>query len=392
MGLTQKLGTIPLAISTDTSNNVGIGGSPSGSYKLEVTGTAKISSTLLVSGAATFSSSITANSTLSAYYGSITTGNTPATSGTTPVNPMLNLTNNRGIGMYFGGSYSGTYAQWIQVSDVGNLAVNYPLSLQPNGGGVNIGSSTTTNKQFIVNQTGASGYFLSGEASGTEIGYWYYDASTIQFSSKASARALTFLTTDTERMRITSGGKVTIGSTTLAGDDLFNVTNLSSTGYGASIQGGSSSSNYSFIVRKYDGTTYFHVRGDSLIFAPGIYNNPSAGGTQVNVGSDGNLIRFTSSIKYKKDIVAYDKGLDYVAKIKPVYYKSKNENTKDRVFAGLIAEDIHDLGLFEFVEYNDEGEPDSLHYQNMIALAFKAIQELSQQNKELNERLNKAGL
>ena len=68
MGLTQKLGTIPLAILTDASNNVGIGGSPSGSYKLEVTGTAKVSSTLLVSGAltgaaATFSGLITYSGT-----------------------------------------------------------------------------------------------------------------------------------------------------------------------------------------------------------------------------------------------------------------------------------------------------------------------------------------
>ena len=53
MGLTQKLGTLPIAVYTDTSNNVGIGGAPSGSYKFEVTGTAK------VSGAATFTSSVT---------------------------------------------------------------------------------------------------------------------------------------------------------------------------------------------------------------------------------------------------------------------------------------------------------------------------------------------
>ena len=38
MGVTQRLGTIPLAIFTDASNNIGIGGSPSGSYKLQVTG------------------------------------------------------------------------------------------------------------------------------------------------------------------------------------------------------------------------------------------------------------------------------------------------------------------------------------------------------------------
>ncbi len=44
MGLTQKLGTIPLAIFTDASNNVGIGGSPSGSFKLDVTGTGRFTS------------------------------------------------------------------------------------------------------------------------------------------------------------------------------------------------------------------------------------------------------------------------------------------------------------------------------------------------------------
>ena len=55
MGLTQKLGTIPLAILTDASNNVGIGGSPSGSYKLEVTGGGRFSGTGYFGGATTAS-------------------------------------------------------------------------------------------------------------------------------------------------------------------------------------------------------------------------------------------------------------------------------------------------------------------------------------------------
>jgi len=42
MGLTFRLGQIPLGVFTDTSNNVGIGAAPSGSYKFEVTGTAVI--------------------------------------------------------------------------------------------------------------------------------------------------------------------------------------------------------------------------------------------------------------------------------------------------------------------------------------------------------------
>ena len=62
MGNTFKLGNYVNGIFQDASNNIGIGGSPSGSYKLEVTGTAKVSSTLLVSGAATFATDVTIGS------------------------------------------------------------------------------------------------------------------------------------------------------------------------------------------------------------------------------------------------------------------------------------------------------------------------------------------
>jgi len=79
-------------------------------------------------------------------------------------------------------------------------------------GFVGIGTSSPSTL-LQTNQTGASGYFYSGQQSGTEIAYWYYNATEVQFSSKSGSRALTFLTTDTERMRITSTGNVGIGTT-----------------------------------------------------------------------------------------------------------------------------------------------------------------------------------
>ena len=65
MGYTQKLGLLAQSVFQDSSLNVGIGAAPSGTYKLEVTGTAKVSSTLLLGGAlsgtsASFSSTATA--------------------------------------------------------------------------------------------------------------------------------------------------------------------------------------------------------------------------------------------------------------------------------------------------------------------------------------------
>ena len=51
MGYTQKLGLLAQSVFQDSSLNVGIGAAPSGTYKFEVTGTAKVSSTLLLGGA-----------------------------------------------------------------------------------------------------------------------------------------------------------------------------------------------------------------------------------------------------------------------------------------------------------------------------------------------------
>ena len=67
MGYTQKLGLLAQSVFQDSSLNIGIGAAPSGTYKFEVTGTAKVSSTLLLGGAlsgtsATFSGSVTADS------------------------------------------------------------------------------------------------------------------------------------------------------------------------------------------------------------------------------------------------------------------------------------------------------------------------------------------
>jgi len=46
MGLTFNLGRVSPSVFTDSSLNVGIGAAPSGTYKFEVTGTAKVSGIL----------------------------------------------------------------------------------------------------------------------------------------------------------------------------------------------------------------------------------------------------------------------------------------------------------------------------------------------------------
>jgi hypothetical protein len=62
-----------------------------------------------------------------------------------------------------------------------------------------------------------------------------------------------------------------------------------------------------------------------------------------------------------------------VLNLRPVTFQGNNDG--DRVFAGFIAEEIHDLGLTYFVEYLEDGRPDGLAYGNLTSLLAKAIQD-----------------
>lgn len=61
-------------------------------------------------------------------------------------------------------------------------------------------------------------------------------------------------------------------------------------------------------------------------------------------------------------------------KLRAVTYKSKNERDGDLKFGGLIAEEVHEVGLNEFVQYAKDSTPDALLYGNMVSLLVKAIQ------------------
>jgi len=129
---------------------------------------------------------------LHSYIGDITAGNAPASSGTTPVNAMLNLTNNRGVGMFFGGSYAGNYGQWIQVSDVGNLGVYYPLYLNPNGGNVLVGTNSDAGYKLDVNGTGRTlDFSIKNSANAETIDLFLSPSTSNGFIDYPSSRSFT---------------------------------------------------------------------------------------------------------------------------------------------------------------------------------------------------------
>jgi hypothetical protein len=53
----------------------------------------------------------------------------------------------------------------------------------------------------------------------------------------------------------------------------------------------------------------------------------------------------------------------------------------------LVAEEVHEAGLTEFVIYAEDKTPDALHYGNMVSLCIKAIQEQQALIQSLTARI-----
>jgi hypothetical protein len=80
----------------------------------------------------------------------------PATSGTTQ-NGVMRISNSSNTTLDFGGLGSGSYALWIQGTDFTNLATNYPITLQPNGGNVGIGTLSPAADSILHIEQGSPG-------------------------------------------------------------------------------------------------------------------------------------------------------------------------------------------------------------------------------------------
>ena len=116
------------------------------------------------------------------------------------------------------------------------------------------------------------------------------------------------------------------------------------------------------------------------------YNQTSGSSANVYINSSGFLFRSTSSKRYKENVNDYEKGIEAVKSLRPVTYESINSDDT-HTYAGFLAEEVHEAGLSEFVEYNDEGQPDALHYSHMTAVLTKALQEALTKIETLEARV-----
>ena len=376
MGKTFSTGLLTNGLWQDASNNIGIGGSPSGTYKLEVTGTAKVSSTLLVGGALTGS----AVATFTAAANPLILKSTSATTGYTEY--YYNTSTLAGIIGNGGGILTGANNSDFIIRSEADFVVatggnNRRLTIA-SGGNVGIGITTPSAKLDLGSNFGTAGTInkISLYNTGTTPTYGFgISAAQLDYVSVNDHVFYTGATLG-ERMRITSGGVTLFGGTTF--------TTITSAVLGAT--------NPSFTGRNWSFGP--NSSGDYVV-----YHNQGGGNTGVYLTYGGSSWTSNSDENIKDIIEIIPNALESIKDLRAVkFYWKGDESKKENL--GLIAQDVQkSYPQLIDKQINDNNEVLGVRYTEVIPILVKAIQEmntkLDEQNQlitSLQDRLDKAGL
>jgi hypothetical protein len=326
MGKTFSTGLLTNGIWQDASNNIGIGGSPSGSYKFEVTGTTKTSDTIrILTGA---------NSTDISYaVGKEMSSNNAA---------FFGWRFNSGGTPYGFISVFGTSGRFSLMPDGGNVGIgtsspNFILQVNKSDGGASVTQYTNADTG-----TASSNGLLCGIDSG-EDGLFFHQG----------AKALRFGTSDTERMRIGSQGNVGIGQVNATDVRLF----VRSAGSGAAT--------YNIYSRDVNAVDLFVIRDDGYGYLKAA------------------AWAYGSDKRIKENINYIETGLDKILALKPARFDYIG-GVKNNI--GWIAQDVQEVIPEAVNTISEENDQLTLKSDFIVPYLVKAIQELKAEIEELKNK------
>ena len=405
MGKTFSTGLLTNGIWQDASNNIGIGGSPSGSYKLEVTGTGRFTSDILVNGITIGASDIRSSSNILTLGGTsevirITGGNVGIgtsspyskldVAGSISINgrPVID---NSSAELYIGG-ITGVSGRGTDI--IAFYTANTERMRLSANGYLSIGKTTSQSKALELYQATDAALRIQNSTTGTgntdglllEMGgvnalLYNYESGYIAFG-----------TTATEAMRIRADQNVGIGTGGFSDWRLY-------------VKGiGTTSAAGAFIVQNNADTALLSVRNDGLFGSGTATNSPynlTVTGRDCYIDSTGYL-GYLSSVRESKININNIENVDWLLNLNPVSFnkRKKDEEGKftdefyNELDYGLIAEEAELIN--DQICFYDETEKGKIirgvSYTKLITPILKLVQELSAQNQDLKSRLDKAGL
>jgi hypothetical protein len=269
-------------------------------------------------------------------------GNTTVTGTATAAKLIPTGTSVTGNGMYLPATNS------VGISTAGTNAVYIDASQN-----VGIGTSSPINKLQVTDASVATIRLkLTANANGT---IWNDNASTTDFTC-VDARAMTFGTSNAERMRIDSSGNLLVGGTTAYGTTTVYRANDGSKAITMRNTSAAAGKNFGFVV---DSNNTMYVQGTS----GGVYLTDT--GTAWVANSDERL---------KTALIPFENAVEKICTLRSGTGRYLiDDESVSRSF--LIAQDVQKV-LPEAVNIqNDEQGTLGLAYSDLIPLMTKAIQE-----------------
>jgi hypothetical protein len=453
MGLSFNLGRLSPSLFTDSSLNVGIGAAPSGSYKLEVTGTAKVSSTVLVSGVSTLTGNVflsNGSGNAVATLGGSPTANDGASLSLIPSNSAINwairVNWNLAGALEFcpstaggGSTFSSTPSFYLSSTGLATfssfgshsfssagtgynkLTIRNTTAGAGNGAQLSIGTNADPD-QFYVQSFAttfttsgmniAGGAVVNGEGPGglslaatqSNIGFYTNGAAAGNLRMFINTSGNIGVATSSPDQRITiqaNGSNALIGFKDSAG------TSQNFIGQGLAAN--------DIIFGSSTNDLLFRTQGGNMLFSLSNieFARFTAGGSlglgvtslsyklQLSTDSagkpNGGSWANSSDIRLKENIKTIDNAVDKITQLRGVTFDWKDETEQDNIkqSAGFIADEVM-LAFPNWVrDVNASSNQKELINDDKVkslSLPFEFDALLVQAIKELNERLNKAGL
>ena len=173
-----------------------------------------------------------------------------------------------------------------------------------------------------------------------------------------------------------------IGASELQNSGAFTMSSLTLTGTGAALDFTAGSLYINGALRYGFSGTVYPETGTT---------GPSANLYQA--ASDGAVTRTSSARKYKIFIEDFDAGLKAL-ELRPriwidkgLYESNNNSASGLPYYCGFIAEELVDIGLEQFVLFNDNGEPENISYDRLTAAIIPVLKHQQAQIEALTARI-----
>ena len=294
----------------------------------------------------------------------------------------------------------------------GNWTFNAPNS----GAGATFNSSASSGYLLDLNGGAAATSYSTYRVAGTARGYIGTDGGAILGGGTGtlfgirSESDLLLMAGASDRVRVLSAGGMSVVTTSGAAMTLTTTTNgtifsmsdgvVSSAmviSGGAALQLGTSSA-HALDFYTTNTTRLRFTSGGSMYFLGGgatfnsISTTASAGNAFLDNANGNNLLRSTSSIRYKTNVSSL-LDADLLMQLRPITYTSKASSDDPTVLHyGLIAEEVANVTPM-LVQYGKDEDgnniPDGVQYDRLTVLLLKQIQTLTAQVATLTDRLNK---